>query len=119
MRAKGIDIGYIPSIDVKQANIVKSSGYNVFGYPDYGFEYVTYNFLDKTGHFNSVINQLYFRQAFAHLEDENGYIKAFFGGAGGPAYGPVPSVPKEPPTPPRTRSPTRTRSASPTAVSIR
>ena len=99
VRAGGIDVGYLPSIDVKQVGIVKSSGYNVFGYPAYGFAYVTYNFLDKTGHFNSVIAQLYIRQAIAHLEDESGYIKAFFGGAGGAAYGPVPSLPKSPYTP--------------------
>jgi peptide/nickel transport system substrate-binding protein len=99
VKANSIDVGYIPSIDVKQANSVKASGYNVFGYPSYGFTYVTYNFLDKTGHFNSVIAQLYFRQAMAHLEDEQGYIKAFFGGAGGAAYGPVPAFPKGPYTP--------------------
>ena len=98
VRAGSIDVGYLPSIDLKQANIVESS-YNVFGYPTYGFNYVTYNFLDKTGNFNSIIGQLYFRQAFAHLENEAGYIKAFFGGAGGQAYGPVPSVPKTPFTP--------------------
>ena len=94
-----IDMGYLPLDDIKQVETVKQGGYNVFGYPSLGFTYVTYNFLDKTGHFNNVIAQLYFRQAFAHLENEPGYIKAFFGGAGGLAYGPVPSVPKSPYTP--------------------
>jgi peptide/nickel transport system substrate-binding protein len=75
---------------------VKASGYNVFGYPIFGFNYVVYNFLDKTGHFNSIIAQLYIRQAIAHLEDQAGYIKAFFGGAGGPAYGPIPALPASP-----------------------
>ena len=99
VRAGKIDVGYLPLTDIKQVNIVKSGGYNVFGYPDFGFTYITYNFLDKTGDFNHIIAQLYVRQALAHLENEQGYIKAFFGGAGGPAYGPVPAVPKSPYTP--------------------
>jgi peptide/nickel transport system substrate-binding protein len=60
---------------------------------------VTYNFKDTTGDFNNLISQLYIRQAFAHLEDEQGYIKAFFYGAGGQGYGPVPEIPPSPYTP--------------------
>ncbi len=93
-----IDQGYIPLTDVPQLSSVKST-YNVFGYPGFGFNYVTYNFKDQTGDFDNIIKQLYIRQAFAHLEDENGYIKAFFHGAGGPGYGPVPSIPPSPYTP--------------------
>jgi peptide/nickel transport system substrate-binding protein len=99
VRAGKIDVGYLPLTDIKQVNIVKAGGYNVFGYPDFGFTYVTYNFLDKTGDFNNIIAQLYIRQAIAHLQDEPGYIHAFFGGAGGQAYGPVPAVPTSPYTP--------------------
>jgi peptide/nickel transport system substrate-binding protein len=94
-----IDIGYMPLNDVPQLNAVKAAGYHVFGYPDFGFAYVNYNFADKTGDFNNIINQLYIRQALAHLENEVGYIKAFFHGAGGLAYGPIPSVPTSPYTP--------------------
>jgi peptide/nickel transport system substrate-binding protein len=32
----------------------------------------------------------------AHLEDQRGYIKAFFYDAGGPAYGPIPAYPQSP-----------------------
>ena len=99
VRAGSIDIGYLPLNDIQQVKIVESGGYRVFGYPSFGFNYVTYNFADTTGGFNHIIAQLYFRQAMAHLEDEQGYIKAFFGGAGGPAYGPVPALPKGPFTP--------------------
>ena len=91
-----IDIGYMPQTDVPQLSAVKAAGYHVFGYPDFGFAYVNYNFADKTGDFNSIINQLYIRQALAHLENEEGYIKAFFHGAGGLAYGPIPAVPTSP-----------------------
>jgi peptide/nickel transport system substrate-binding protein len=99
VRAGNIDVGYLPLVDVKQVKTVEQNGYHVFGYPTFFFPYVTYNFIDTTGHFNKIIAQLYVRQALAHLEDEQGYIKAFFGGAGGQDYGPVPVVPKTPYTP--------------------
>jgi peptide/nickel transport system substrate-binding protein len=99
VRAGSIDVGYLPLDDIKQVKTVESGGYNVFGYPGFFFNYVTYNFADKTGDFNNIIGQLYIRQAIAHLEDEQGYIKAFFGGAGGQAYGPIPAVPTSPYTP--------------------
>jgi peptide/nickel transport system substrate-binding protein len=94
-----IDLGYMPLNDVPQMSAVKAAGYHVFGYPGWGFAYANYNFADKTGDFNNIIKQLYIRQALAHLEDEEGYIKAFFHGAGGLAYGPIPSVPTSPYTP--------------------
>ncbi len=94
-----IDIGYMPLTDIPQLSKVKAAGYNVFGYPGWGFAYLNYNFADKTGDFNNIISQLYIRQALAHLEDQEGYIKAFFHGAGGLAYGPIPSVPTSPYTP--------------------
>jgi peptide/nickel transport system substrate-binding protein len=99
VRAGDIDVGYLPLTDIKQAKAVEAGGYNVFGYPGFFFNYVTYNFADTTGDFNNIIAQLYIRQALAHLEDEQGYIKAFFGGAGGQAYGPIPAVPASPYTP--------------------
>jgi peptide/nickel transport system substrate-binding protein len=99
IRTGAVDIGYLPLEDIKQVGIVKSDGYNVFGYPIFAFNYIAYNFDDTTGDFNNIIAQLYVRQALAHLEDEQGYIKAFMGGAGGQAYGPVPAVPASPYTP--------------------
>jgi peptide/nickel transport system substrate-binding protein len=87
-----IDQGYVPLSNLPQVDSVKSN-YNVFGYPGFGFNYVAYNFKDTTGDFNNIIAQLYIRQAIAHLEDEAGYIKAFYHGAGGQAYGPVPAIP--------------------------
>src|SRR5262249_19216780 len=98
VKSGNIDWGYIPLPDLPQLSSIKTH-YNVFGYPAFGFNYVTYNFKDKTGNFNNIINQLYIRQAFAPLEDEQGSIKAFFHGAGGPGYGPVPKIPATPYTP--------------------
>ena len=99
IRAHSIDIGYMPQADVPQLSAVERAGYHVFGYPDWGFTFVNYNFADKTGDFNNIIKQLYVRQALAHLEDEEGYVKAFFHGAGGLAYGPIPAVPVSPYSP--------------------
>ena len=99
VRSKSVDIGYMPLNDVPQVNAVKAAGYHVFGYPGWGFAYANYNFADKTGDFNNIIRQFYIRQALAHLEDQVGYIKAFFHSAGGLAYGPIPSVPTSPYTP--------------------
>ena len=98
VKSGSIDVGYVPFTDLPQVNSIKHT-YNVFGYPGFGFQYVTYNFKDTTGDFNNIIKQLYIRQAFAHLEDEQGYIKAFFHGAGGQGYGPVPAIPPSPYTP--------------------
>jgi len=98
VKSGSIDVGYVPFTDLPQVDSVKSK-YNVFGYPGFGFNYVTFNFKDKTGDFNNIIKQLYVRQAIAHLEDEAGYIKAFFHGAGGQGYGPIPAVPPSPWTP--------------------
>jgi peptide/nickel transport system substrate-binding protein len=99
IRSGSIDIGYVPDDDSKLASAVKSEGYNVFGYPGFFFNYIAYNFDDKTGDFNNIIGQLYIRQALAHLENEPGYISAFMDGAGGQAYGPVPKYPASPYTP--------------------
>jgi len=96
VKSGNIDIGYVQTSNLPQINSIKSSGYNVFGYPDFGWEYVVYNFKDTTGDFSNIIKQLYIRQAMAHLEDEAGYIKAFFQGAGAQAYGPVPKQPTSP-----------------------
>ena len=98
IKSGNLDQGYVPFADLPQVNTIKSN-YNVFGYPGFGFNYVTFNFKDKTGDFNNIVAQLYFRQAMAHLEDEAGYIKAFYHGAGGQAYGPVPALPPSAYTP--------------------
>ena len=93
-----IDAGYVPLTNVPKLSSLTST-YNDFGYTDFGWNYVSYNFGDTTADFNNIIDKLYIRQALAHLEDETGYIHAFFNGAGGQAFGPVPVLPKSPFTP--------------------
>jgi len=98
IQAGKVDIGYVPLNDMPKAASVKGT-YNEFGYSDFGWSSVEYNFKDTTGDFDNIISQLYIRQALAHLEDEPGYIHAFFYGAGGQAFGPVPAIPASPYTP--------------------
>ena len=76
-----------------------SAGYSVYGWPDLGFFDAIFNFKDKTDHFNSIIAQLYARQALAYLEDEPAYVTGIYKNAGVASYGPVPSVPPTPFTP--------------------
>ena len=65
-----LDVGPVDFTAFPEIPRLKSLGYNVWGYPDFGFNYIPYNFLDKTGDFNKIISQLYIRQALAHLQDE-------------------------------------------------
>ncbi len=43
-----------------------------------------------------IFQQLYFRQAFQHLVDQNGWIEHFQRGSAVPTYGPVPTSPPNP-----------------------
>jgi peptide/nickel transport system substrate-binding protein len=99
IKAGAVDVAQVPLEDAPQINQVKLLGYNYFGEADYGMNFAVYNFKDKTGDFDAIANQLYFRQAMEHLEDETGWIKAFFNGYGSQAYGPVPQYPVSPDTP--------------------
>jgi peptide/nickel transport system substrate-binding protein len=96
VKTGSVDLGYVPQEDNPQIPQLKGLGYNYYGLPDFGDYFVDYNFQDKTGDFNNVVSQLYFRQAMQHLEDQAGQIKAYFDGDGDPAYGPIPAYPVSP-----------------------
>ncbi len=95
LESGALDIGGVDYSDLPSVGRIKSS-YNVFGYPDYGWQGAMFNFADKTGDFNNIIGQLYIRQALAHLVDQKGIITGLLHGAGDPSYGPVPAIPKNP-----------------------
>jgi peptide/nickel transport system substrate-binding protein len=96
IRAGVIDVGYIDYNNVPLLPTVVKLGYSYLGEPDYGMEFANYNFKDTTGDFDNIASQLYFRQAMAHLEDQQGWITAFMHGAGAPSYGPIPAYPQSP-----------------------
>jgi peptide/nickel transport system substrate-binding protein len=96
IKSGAVDFGYVPTEDLPQIPALNSVGYNYFGLPDFGDYFVDYNFKDTTGHFSSIVAQLYFRQAMQHLEDQAGQIKALLDGDADPAYGPIPVYPRSP-----------------------
>jgi peptide/nickel transport system substrate-binding protein len=96
VKSGSVDFGYVPESDTPQIPSLKGIGYNYYGLPDFGDYFVAYNFKDKTGSFDAVANQLYFRQAMQHLEDQAGQVKAYFSSDGDPAYGPIPAYPQSP-----------------------
>jgi peptide/nickel transport system substrate-binding protein len=95
----GIDVANVDATDVPQLPQVLRSGYHYFGAPRFGMTFANYNFKDTTNHFNNVIAQLYFRQALAHLVDQQSWITTYMHGAGAPAYGPIPALPRSPDLP--------------------
>jgi peptide/nickel transport system substrate-binding protein len=94
IRSGSLNFGEVYSDQLPQVPIIKRAGYNVYGYPDLGFQYTVFNFKDTTGNWDKIIGQLYIRQALAHLQDQNAIIQGIYSGAAAAAYGPVPAVPK-------------------------
>jgi peptide/nickel transport system substrate-binding protein len=90
-----LDPTYVP-----QATAIRAAGYSFFGFPDLGFFDAIFNFKDKTDHFNSIISQLYARQALDYLQNQPAYVKGIYKNAAVLAYGPVPSEPATSFTPP-------------------
>jgi len=96
VKAGSVDVAYVPQTDAPQLPQLSKLGYAYFGIPDFGMTFAAYNYKDATGDFSNIASQLYFRQAMAHVEDQQGYISAFMYGAGDPAYGPIPAYPQSP-----------------------
>ncbi|MEY9963270.1 peptide/nickel transport system substrate-binding protein [Streptacidiphilus sp. MAP12-16] len=94
-----LDFGYVKSDNWPQLDKLKANNYNVYGLPDFGFGYMYFNFKNTTNGWDKAINQLYVRQAFAHLQDEDAEIKGIYKGLAAPAYGPLGVAPKSPYTP--------------------
>ncbi len=83
MRTGTLDIGTVDFSQLTDVSSLKTAGYNVFGLPDFGWAGDIWNFEDKTGHFNKIVAQLYFRQAMAHLVNERAIIAGIYHGAAG------------------------------------
>jgi peptide/nickel transport system substrate-binding protein len=94
-----LDIGLVPTDNYPTIPALKKSGYVVFGYPHFGWDYMVLNFKDTTGDWNNIIGQLYVRQALEHLMDNPGYISSIFDGYAVASSGTVPPEPASPYTP--------------------
>jgi peptide/nickel transport system substrate-binding protein len=89
-----ISVGYMPDNDLPQQSSLHAQGYQLIKDFPFGFDYFEPNFNNpKVG---PILRQLYFRQAFQHLVDQTGWIRAYYGGLGVPTYSPVPASPPNP-----------------------
>jgi peptide/nickel transport system substrate-binding protein len=92
--APQISVGYVPDADVPRATALRRQGYHLIAFYPYGFDYFEPNFNNPT--VGPIFKQLYFRQAFQHLVNQTGWIRAFYAGLGVPTYSPVPELPANP-----------------------
>jgi peptide/nickel transport system substrate-binding protein len=97
--SRRIDVGYLPVVDAPPPNGTGSgtnpptlSTYNLT--PVYGWQlsYIPYNYDNDTGQ-GAIFRQLYFRQAFQRLVDEEGVIDGPMHGYGELTIGPVAAYP--------------------------
>jgi len=100
IKSGSVDVAALPPEDNPEIPSLKSTGYDYYGLPAWGDYFAAYNFKDTTGDFNNIANQLYFRQAMQHLEDQPGQIKAFLNGDGDVLGGPIGAYPQSPFLPP-------------------
>jgi peptide/nickel transport system substrate-binding protein len=93
MLSGSLDLGQVDFSQLASVHSLKSDGYSVFGLPSFGWAGPVWNFKDKTGHFDAIVKQLYFRQVMMMLQNQPAIIQGIYKGAAGLAYGPVPAVP--------------------------
>ncbi len=94
-----IDVGYLPTVDAPVPPAGANVGPNPGSLPDYTLtavypweiSYFPYNFNNPT--VGPIFSQLYFRQAFQELVDQEGVISGPMHGYGKPVTGPVSSYP--------------------------
>lgn len=89
-----VSVGYVPDNDLPQQPALQQQGYQLVKDYTFGFDYFEPNFNNPT--VGPILRQLYFRQAFQHLVDQEGWIHAYYGGLGVPTYSPVPASPPNP-----------------------
>ena len=91
---QGVTVANLPSVYAPQIPGVTAEGYSHNAASSYSINYFPLNFNNpKVG---PIFRQLYFRQAFQHLIDQQGWINAFLHQAAVPTYGPVPASPPSP-----------------------
>jgi len=96
-----IDVGYLPTVDAPTpaagalvgANPSTLSNYQLSTQYLWQLSYMPYNFQNNTGQ-APIFDQLYFRQAFQSLVDQEGVIDGPLHGYGKPTVGPVALYPQ-------------------------
>jgi peptide/nickel transport system substrate-binding protein len=89
-----ITIGNVPAQYAPQLSTLRGLGYQVNEAASYSVNYFRLNFNNPT--VGSIFKQTYFRQAFQHLIDQQGWINAFLHDTAIPTYGPIPLAPSSP-----------------------
>jgi peptide/nickel transport system substrate-binding protein len=97
--SQAIDVGYLPTVDAPPpsasgagSNPDTMSNYRITTQYPWQLTYFPYNF-DNTSGQAPIMRQLYFRQAFQDLVDQEGVIDGPLHGYGKPTIGPVSNVP--------------------------
>ncbi len=89
-----ITVGYLPDQAVPRSASLEARGFKLDTTYPAQFDYFEPNFNNPS--VGAILRQLYFRQAFQHLVNQTGWIKAFYDGVAVPTYGPIPPVPANP-----------------------
>jgi peptide/nickel transport system substrate-binding protein len=82
----------LPDEYIPQLKSVEAEGYNATNFTTFSFSYFPLNEWAPNG-LGPVFRQLYFRQAFQHLVDAQGWLEKIADGYAAPTYGPVPLEP--------------------------
>jgi len=105
LRAGGphaVTVANIPAQYAPQIPTLAAEGYDVNTAASYSFTFLPLNFDSNASTspggepVRFILRQAYFREAFQHLIDQQGWIKAFFHGTATPTCGPVPLAPPSP-----------------------
>jgi len=89
-----VTIGNLPAQDAPQVPSVVKEGYTDNKASSYSANYFPLNLHNPT--MGPVFSQLYFRQAFQHLIDQDGWTRAFLDNTAVPTYSPIPASPASP-----------------------
>ena len=91
LRAGDVDYGYLPATDAAQKGTLTGMGYTVDPWYTWAISFEWLNFSNpKVG---AIFDQLYVRQAFQEMINEQQLIKDVFEGYATPTNGPVPTTP--------------------------
>jgi peptide/nickel transport system substrate-binding protein len=91
LESGSVDYGYAPPTDTGAFGSLKSNGFSIEPWYEWGITFIQFNFSNPK--YVALENQLYIRQAMETLIDQPAYIKAILGGYGTPTYSPVPTFP--------------------------
>ncbi|MGH3733120.1 MAG: ABC transporter substrate-binding protein [Acidimicrobiales bacterium] len=91
LQSGSVDYGYVPTTDIGDIGALKSSGYTIDPWYEWGISFIGITFTSPK--YAPLLNQFYIRQAMQSMIDQPAYIKSLLLGYGEPTYGPVPVFP--------------------------